>query len=74
MVGEDPLTGVRRGTGGRSYQIEIQAIWDTRPGGNIRILASIDDGGWTAFHPLTVDFIKSPSDEFVGEDSPSGAT
>jgi hypothetical protein len=34
---------------------------------NIRVLASIDDGGTRAFHPVTCDFIKAPDGSFVGE-------
>jgi hypothetical protein len=31
------------------------------------VLASIDDGGWSAFIPLTDDFIIAPDGSFVGE-------
>lgn len=67
MIGAGPITGERTGATGQWYQIEIQVFWDARPGGDIRVLGSIDDGGLRAFSPLTDDFIKSPSDEFVGE-------
>ena len=52
---------------GTPFQIEIQAFWDDKPEGNLRVLGSIDDGGVRAFFPVTRDFIKSPKDEFVGE-------
>ena len=42
-----------RGASGTSYQVEIQFFWDDRPGGTIRILGSIDDGGIRAFFPVT---------------------
>ena len=52
---------------GVGYQLEVQFFWDDRPNGNIRVMGSIDDGGWRAFVPLSEDFIKAPSGEFVGE-------
>lgn len=55
---------------GSEYQIEIEVFWD-RPGdvgGNVRVLASIDDGGLlSSFNPLSIDFIKAPDGSFVGE-------
>ncbi|MGD2078654.1 MAG: hypothetical protein PVH18_09745 [Chloroflexota bacterium] len=67
LIGAGPITRERTGATGKWYQIEIEAFWDAGPGGDIRVLGSIDDGGLRAFSPLTDDFIKSPSDEFVGE-------
>ena len=52
---------------GNSYQIEIQAVWDDRPDGNLRIIGNIDDGGLRALVPLSDDFIISPDGRFVGE-------
>lgn len=52
----------------KPYYLEIQVFWDDRPGDNIRVLGSIDDGGWRAIVPLTDDFILSPDGSFVGED------
>jgi hypothetical protein len=49
------------------YQIELQAFWDDKPGGDLRILGAIDDGGWHAYLPVTDDFILSPDGSFVGE-------
>jgi hypothetical protein len=44
------------GASGAEYQIEIEAFWDLpgRPG-DLRVMASIDDGGWSAFAPITRD-------------------
>jgi hypothetical protein len=43
-------------------------MWDSHPGGNLRVMAGIDDGGFiSAFAPLTDDFILSPSGEFLDE-------
>ena len=55
------------GTSGHNYEIEIQAFWDSKPDGPIRVRGSIDDGGWSAFCPLTSDFIMAPDGSFVGE-------
>ena len=52
---------------GAEYQIEIQAIWDNKEYGNLRVMGLIDDGGIRAFFPLTDDFIMTPDGEFVGE-------
>lgn len=67
MVDTEPSTGAVTNENGVHYQIEIQAFWDDKPNGNIRVLGSIDDGGIRAFFPLTESFIKTPSEEFVGE-------
>lgn len=45
------------GAGGTKYQIEITAVWDSRKGGDLRVIGCIDDGGWRAFVPLSSDFI-----------------
>src|SRR5262245_3544549 len=55
------------GPSGRPYQVEVNVLWDDRPGGNVRVLASIDDGGLRSFAPLTDSFIKAPNGSFVGE-------
>jgi hypothetical protein len=67
MVDGEPYTKTVISDSGISYQVEIQAIWDDKPDGNVRVLGSIDDGGIRAFFPLTESFIKTPSDEFVDE-------
>ena len=56
-----------RSPSGKEYQIEIEAIWDNEPEGNLRVFASIDDGGWSALMPMTDGFIKAPDESFVGE-------
>jgi hypothetical protein len=55
------------GLSGARYAIEVEAFWDDRAAGNLRVIVSIDDGGWSAFSPMTSDFIKGPDDRFVGE-------
>ena len=55
------------GPSGTKYQLEIQAMWDSNRGGNLRVMGSIDDFGWRAFCPLNDDFIMDPDGRFVGE-------
>ena len=57
----------RTAPSGTKYQVEIQVLWDGGPGGNIRVLGSVDDGGWQAFKPLSRDFIKAPDGSLLGE-------
>lgn len=52
---------------GTRYQGEVQVFWDDKPECAIRVMASIDDGGWRAFVPVTEDFILAPDGTFVGE-------
>jgi hypothetical protein len=52
---------------GAAYQLEIEYHWDSGVNGPIRVMVSIDDGGWRAFKPLSLDFIKAPDGSFLGE-------
>lgn len=52
---------------GVAYQIEIQVFWDSKKGGDLRVIGGVDDGGWRAFAPLTDDFILTADGEFIGE-------
>lgn len=61
MIDAEPVTFEREGATGRKYQIEIQVFWDDQPGGDVRILGAIDEGGLRAFFPLTDTFLRSPS-------------
>ena len=56
-----------QGASGATYQVEVEVHWDDRPGGAVRVLGSIDDGGWRAFKPLCDDFIVAADGTFVGE-------
>lgn len=55
------------GESGTWYQGSVRVFWDDKPDGAIRVIASIDDGGWRAFVPVTADFILAPDGTFVGE-------
>ncbi len=61
----DPDVSEIVGRSGKRYQIEVEAVWDSAPGGDLRVLASIDDGGWRAIVPLTRDFIMMPDGTIV---------
>jgi len=59
QVGEN-LSYEKIADDGCSYQIEILILWDSKPQNAIRIIGSIDDGGWRAFFPLTDSTLKLP--------------
>lgn len=52
---------------GSVYQIEVQVFWDGKPGGDIRVMAAIDDRGWRAVLPPSESFIMMPDGTFVDE-------
>jgi len=66
LVGETKSREVV-GPSGVKYQLEIQALWDDKPTGVLRIMASLDDGGASAYVPLCDDFLVAPDGTFVGE-------
>lgn len=60
----------RAGASGTSYTIEIEVFWDSPrdPGGDPRVIASIDDGRFlSALSPLSSSFIMNPDGTFIGE-------
>jgi hypothetical protein len=46
---------------GVSYQIEVDIVWDGEPGSDLRVIGSVDDGGWRAFAPFSRSFIVAPN-------------
>lgn len=66
-----PRTFARKGASGVTYQIEEQSFVDDTHGKNLRVVISIDDGGMSAFKPMTRDFIVSSDDSHLGGE-PSG--
>lgn len=48
------------GESGALYQIEVSVCWDSKAAGDVRIMASIDDGGWRSVFPLTDSVIMKP--------------
>jgi hypothetical protein len=55
------------GPSGAWYQVETLVAWDGEEGGDIRVMVSIDDGGSSAYRPMTDDFIIAPDGSFIGE-------
>ena len=67
LVDGPPETAEIVAPSGIRYQVEVLIVWDSKPGQNIRVLGSIDDGGWRALMPQNDDFIMAPDGSFVGE-------
>jgi hypothetical protein len=42
----------RMGASGKVYLLEVTSVWDDQPHGDIRVLCSIDDGGWCKNCPI----------------------
>ena len=49
------------GPSGAAYHLELQGFWDDDEHGDLRVVASIDDGGLRAFLPFTDSFTIGPS-------------
>lgn len=65
-----PQVYSRIGPDGTEYQIEVEVFPDSPryPYGNVRVIASIDDGTLpSSIKPVSRDFLMSPGGEFVGE-------
>ena len=54
------------GVSNAKYQIEVNAHRDAQPAGDVRVVGSIDDGGWRAFLPLSDSFIVAPGGTISG--------
>jgi hypothetical protein len=68
MIDREPNQSEERSApSGALYYVEMQVFWDDKPGGDVRVMGSIDDGGLRAFVPLSVSFVMGPSGVFVGE-------
>ena len=60
-------TPVANGPSGTEYQIEIQAMWDSKRRGDIRVFVSVDDGGLvSSLMPLCDSFVVSSDGSIVG--------
>lgn len=55
------------GRDGKEYQVGIEAFWDARPNGNIRVLVTVSSGGLSDFRPWCRDFIIAPDGSYLGE-------
>ncbi len=62
----NPVCIEKTGKSGTVYQIEYQALWDKGPGGDLRIIASIDDSGLlSSLLPMTSGFLVTPLGETI---------
>lgn len=63
------------GPAGTEYQLEFSFFWDGKPGGDVRVIGSIDESPhrpifrWLPIYAsaVTDSFIMSPEGKFVGE-------
>lgn len=60
MVGRSARAGARSGV-----SVETQAFWDDEAARHLRVLVSVDTGGW--FAHVTDSFIVAPDGSFIGE-------
>jgi hypothetical protein len=60
---DQPQSAHANGSSGTAYQIEFNVFYDSAAKGDLRIVGSIDDGGWRAFVPLTKTAIMKPTGE-----------
>ena len=45
----------------------VEAVWNHELGKELRVIGSVDGGGWRAFNPLCDSFIMREDGSFVGE-------
>jgi hypothetical protein len=55
-----PVAEEIAGQSGKRYQMIVQASWTGTPGGDLRIVAGVDDKGWQLFAPITDSFVSQP--------------
>jgi hypothetical protein len=56
---------VTTASSGKTYQIEVHAIWDDKPNGNIRVFCEASSGLWSSIFPLTCSYIMSSAGKFI---------
>ena len=56
-----PVAEEIRGESGKRYQMMVQASWTGTPGGELRVVAGLDDKGWQLFNPITDSFVSRPT-------------
>lgn len=63
LIGESEVVETEGGSG-VAYQIEWTVFWDAKPGGDIMVILSIDDGTLVgSIMPLTTSFLVSTTGE-----------
>jgi hypothetical protein len=68
LITAGPQVAEIHGPSGTPYQLEIIAVWDGSAG-SVRVIGSIDDGGWRAFLPLTDSFMMRTDGSWGGDSS-----
>jgi hypothetical protein len=63
----DPQSTEVMADSGVKYGLEFEVVLDTEPGRDLRVIGSIDDGGWRSFSPISDSFIMREDGSFVGE-------
>ena len=48
------------GPSGQPYEGHIPVFWQGGADGPVKVIGSIDDGGWRTFVPLMTDFTVTP--------------
>lgn len=69
----DRAREVRTSGSGATYQVVSESWWDggrRAEGGNLRVVVYVDDGGLSAYAPLTIAFIVRPDGTYVDGDCP----
>jgi hypothetical protein len=65
---DNPQVKEIMGSDGKNYEVEIEAFWDDRPGGDLRVIVNVSGKSmWRTISPYTENFIISPTGEFIGE-------
>lgn len=67
MISDDPIVKEIKSEYYQKCKIEITALWDDEPNGNIRIIGSINDLNCRSLRPLSKNFIISPSGDLLYE-------
>ena len=50
----------------KTYQIEIQVMWDDKTKNTLRVIGAIDDMNWYAFAPISESLLIGPEDSNGG--------
>lgn len=65
---DNPQAKEMTGSDGKQYEVEVEAFWDDRPGGNLRVFVLVSGSSlWRTIKPYGDTFIISPAGEFIGE-------
>jgi hypothetical protein len=63
-----PETVPATGEDGKTYQLEVQVFWDSKKGGDIRVIVSGDDSTFpSVMFPLADSFTMAPDGSIVGD-------